>query len=207
MWEGIATRLEGRVVVLEPLRPEHEDGLWTAAQDMDWSWMNLDPSRDRGDFHRLIEDAVEAAERDEQVPFATVSARTGELIGSTRYLALRPEHRGLEIGWTWLTRSAWGTGANVEAKLLLLEHAFERLGCMRVEFKTDARNERSRKALEALPARFEGVFRKHMLVGNDRNRLRDSAWYAVVDDDWPAVKANLARRLADRQAPVSDTVR
>jgi RimJ/RimL family protein N-acetyltransferase len=89
----------------------------------------------------------------------------------------------------------WSTGANVEAKLLLLTHAFERLGCMRVEFKTDAKNERSRRALAALPSEFEGVFRKHMLVGNDGTRLRDSAWYAIVEDDWPLVKARLEERL------------
>ena len=89
--------------------------------------------------------------------------------------------------------AAWGTGANIEAKLLLMQHAFEDEGLLRVEFKTDARNERSRAALAALPAEFEGVFRKHMLVrGGER---RDSAWYAVIDDDWPAVKANLQRRL------------
>jgi len=89
--------------------------------------------------------------------------------------------------------AAWGTGANVEAKLLLMQHAFEDEGLLRVEFKTDARNERSRAALAALPAEFEGVFRKHMLVrGGER---RDSAWYAVIDDDWPEVKANLQRRL------------
>ncbi|MEX2465183.1 MAG: GNAT family protein, partial [Gaiellaceae bacterium] len=104
-----------------------------------------------------------------------------------------PEHRGLEIGHTWLASSAWGSGANVEAKLLLLGHAFERLGCIRVEFKTDARNERSRAALEALPARFEGVFRSHMLVRG--SELRDSAYYAIVDENWPEVKANLVRRL------------
>lgn len=196
VWEDIATRLEGRIVVLEPLTADHEEGLYSAARDMDWSWMFVDPAGSRADFHRLVAEALATAARGEQVPFATLSAETGAPIGSTRYLALRPEHRGLEIGWTWLTRSAWSTGANVEAKLLLLEHAFERLGCMRVEFKTDARNERSRSALAALPAEFEGVFRKHMLVGNDRDRLRDSAWYAIVDDDWPAVKANLERRLA-----------
>ncbi len=113
------------------------------------------------------------------------------MIGSTRYLALRPEHRSIEIGWTWLTPAAWGTGANVEAKLLMLEHAFERLGCLRVELKTDARNERSRGAMAALPAQFEGVHRKHMLVrGGER---RDSAWYSVLDDEWPAVRANLLR--------------
>jgi hypothetical protein len=88
-------------------------------------------------------------------------------------------------------------GANVEAKGSA-EHAFERPDCMRVEFKTDASNERSRRALAALPAEFEGIFRKHMLAGNDRDRLRDSAWYAIVDDDWPAVKANLERRLTPR---------
>jgi RimJ/RimL family protein N-acetyltransferase len=114
-------------------------------------------------------------------------------VGSTRYLTLRPEHRGLEIGWTWLASSRWGTGANVEAKLLMLEHAFERLGCLRVEFKTDRRNDRSRGALAALPARFEGVFRKHMLVrGGER---RDSAYYSIVDDEWPEIEGNLRRRL------------
>ena len=99
----------------------------------------------------------------------------------------------VEIGNTWLNPRAWGTGANTEAKLLLLQHAFEDEGFLRVEFKTDAANDRSRAALAALPAEFEGVFRKHMLVrGGER---RDSAWYAVIDDDWPAVKANLQRRL------------
>ena len=111
-------------------------------------------------------------------------------VGSTRFLALRPEHRSLEIGWTWLAPSAWGTGANTEAKLLQLEHAFEVLGCRRVEFKTDALNERARPALAALPAEFEGIHRKHMLVRDGENR--DSAWYSVVDDDWPAVRGRLS---------------
>jgi RimJ/RimL family protein N-acetyltransferase len=195
VWDGIATRLEGRIAVLEPLRADHEPGLLDAAQDMNWSFMPVDPSRQPDHFHAWLDDTLALAQSGEQVPFAVLEAETQRPIGSTRYLALRPEHRGLEIGWTWLTRSAWSTGANVEAKLLLLEHAFERLGCMRVEFKTDAQNERSRRALAALPAEFEGVFRKHMLVGNDGTRLRDSAWYAIVDDDWPAVKANLEHRL------------
>ena len=99
----------------------------------------------------------------------------------------------LEIGWTWLAPAYWQTGANVEAKLLMLEHAFEDLGCLRVEFKTDASNERSRAALAALPAQFEGVFRKHMLVrGGER---RDSAYYSIIDDEWPEVRENLERRL------------
>jgi len=117
----------------------------------------------------------------------------GELVGHTSYLNVRPRDRVVEIGNTWLAPRAWGTGANAEAKLLLLAHAFEDEGFLRVEFKTDARNERARAALAALPAQLEGVFRKHMLVrGGER---RDSAWYAVIDDDWPEVKANLLRRL------------
>ena len=120
----------------------------------------------------------------------------GSVVGSTRFLALRPEHGSVEIGWTWLNPSAWGSGANVEAKLLQLAHAFDTWGCRRVEFKTDARNDRSRAALEALGASFEGIHRKHMLVRTGENR--DSAWYSVVDDDWPTVRAHLQARLAER---------
>jgi RimJ/RimL family protein N-acetyltransferase len=195
VWEGLSARLEGQLVVLEPLVPEHEAGLYEAAQDMDWTWMFVDAARSRDAFRRYFQSALENARSGVEVPFATVNVTSGEPIGSTRYLTLRPDHRGLEIGWTWLRRSHWSSGANVEAKLLMLEHAFERYGCMRVEFKTDARNERSRRALAALPAQFEGVFRKHMLVGDDRTRLRDSAFYAITDDDWPDVKTNLERRL------------
>jgi N-acetyltransferase len=195
VFENIALTLNGRLVTLEPLREEHGPGLRAAAQDMDWSFMPVDPLAGDDLFDQWLGDALGRAEAGEHIPFAVLAADNGRPLGSTRYLSLRPEHRGLEIGWTWLTRSAWSTGANVEAKLLLLEHAFERLGCMRVDFKTDAQNERSRRALAALPAQFEGVFHKHMLVGNDGTRIRDSAWYAIVDDDWPAVKANLESRL------------
>jgi len=147
-------------------------------------------------FRLWFEDAVAVSKAGAQAAFTIFDVCTGVPIGSTRYLTLRPEHRGLEIGWTWLTRSAWGTGANIEAKLLLLGHAFERLSCQRVEFKTDARNERSRAALAALPAKFEGVFRKHMIVRG--NEHRNSAYYSVIDNEWPEVKANLHRRLGRR---------
>ncbi len=118
----------------------------------------------------------------------------GNPVGSSRFLALALEHRRAEIGWTWYARSTWGTGVNVETKLLLLTHAFETCGLMRVEFKTDALNERSRGALGALGAQFEGIFRKHMVYPD---RIRDSAYFAIVDDDWPGVKAHLRKRLAD----------
>lgn len=117
----------------------------------------------------------------------------GELVGHTSFLNDRPDDRVVEIGNTWLRPEAWGTGANTGAKYLLMRHAFEVEGYFRVEFKTDATNGRARAALAALPSEFEGVFRKHMLVrGGER---RDSAWYAVIDDDWLEVKASLERRL------------
>jgi RimJ/RimL family protein N-acetyltransferase len=199
MWKRLAERLEGRLVVLEPLEEAHEDGLWAAASSDPevWRWMPLDAAASREDFHAWLEEALERAAAGLDVPFTVLDRAGGRPLGSTRYLTLRPEHRGLEIGWTWLARPAWGTGANVEAKLLLLGHAFETLGCIRVEFKTDARNDRSRAALEALPARFEGVFLKHMVVRD--GDLRDSAYYAITDDDWPAVRENLERRLSQKR--------
>jgi N-acetyltransferase len=195
MWKNLASVLEGDIVRLEPLARPHEKGLFEAAQDERlWRWMPYDPSGSRERFHAWLENALADSSAGTEAAFATVDAVTGEPVGSTRYLTLRPEHRGLEIGWTWLAPARWQTGANVEAKLLMLEHAFERLGCLRVEFKTDSRNERSRAALAALPAQFEGVFRKHMLVrGGER---RDSAYYSIIDDEWPEVKENLGRRIA-----------
>jgi RimJ/RimL family protein N-acetyltransferase len=186
-------RLEGEQVVLEPLVADHAERLARAAADPAiWLWMPLDGSTAEG-FEAWLEAALAGARTGTEIPFVTVWRETGDLLGSTRYLSLAPEHCRLEIGHTWLTRSAWGTGANIEAKLLLLRYAFERLGCIRVEFKTDASNERSRAALSALPARFEGVHRQHMLVRDGERR--DSAWYSILDDEWPEVEANLLRRL------------
>ena len=202
MWENLASVLEGEVVRLEPLARRHEEGLFEAARDERiWAWMPFSagdgsyyPAATGETFRPWIEDALARSKAGTEAAFATVDAKTGEPVGSTRFLALRPEHRGLEIGWTWLTPSRWRTGANVEAKLLMLGHAFGRLGCVRVELKTDARNERSRNAMAALPAQFEGIFRKHMLVRGGQRR--DSAYYSIIDDEWPQVRANLERRLA-----------
>ena len=191
---ALAERLEGRVVVLEPLRRDHGPGLYAAMQDAEvWHWLPIAQPSTEEAFAAWLDAALANAEAGVEVPFAQLRASDGAPIGGTRFMTIRPEHRGVEIGWTWLASSEWGTGANIEAKLLLMRHAFERVGCMRVEFKTDAKNERSRAALAALPARFEGVFRKHMLVRD--GQLRDSAWYAVTDDDWPEVEAALEARL------------
>ena len=193
---NIAERLEGRIVVLEPLRREHEAALFAAASSDPeiWRWTHVNAGASREAFAAWFESALDRSARGLEAAFAVIRSEDGAPVGSTRYMTLRPEHRSLEIGHTWLTSAAWRTGANAEAKLLLLEHAFERLGCMRVEFKTDARNERARAALEALPARFEGIFRKHMLVRG--GEVRDSAYYAITDEDWPDVRAALAARLA-----------
>ena len=193
-WNGLAKRLEGRIVVLEPLTKEHERELYTVAQDAQiWRWMSYNAVESAETFSGWFGDALRATKAGDEAVFVVRSKESGELIGSTRYMTLRPEHHGLEIGWSWLVPSAWGSGANAEAKFLLLEHAFDRLGCIRVEFKTDARNERARLALEAIPARFEGIFRSHMLVrGGER---RNSAFYSVTDDDWPVVRTLLERRI------------
>jgi RimJ/RimL family protein N-acetyltransferase len=191
--EGLTTRLEGAGVVLEPLEARHEPELLVASRDPAiWEWVAGQALSDE-QFAAWFAFARAEQEAGRQGPFATIDRSTGRAIGSSRYCALRPEHRGLEIGYTWLERSAWRTGANVEAKLLMLEHAFERLDCLRVEFKTDARNERSRAALAALPAHFEGIFRSHMVVAYG---VRDSAYYSVVAEEWPEVRENLERRLA-----------
>jgi RimJ/RimL family protein N-acetyltransferase len=190
-----AAVLEGRIVRLEPLALAHEDDLWEASRDdATWRWLSIVQPRTRAEFRAYLDAALAAAAAGGEIPFATVLQRDGSAIGSTRFLALRPEHRSVEIGWTWLASTAWNTGANAEAKLLMLEHAFERLGCRRVELKTDALNDRSRRALEVLPARFEGVHRQHMLVRGGENR--DSAWYSVLDREWPEVRANLEARVA-----------
>jgi RimJ/RimL family protein N-acetyltransferase len=187
---SLAETLRGSLVRLEPLEDGHEEPLWAVAQDERiWRWM-----RARGDESRAAFGAWFREVRATAVGFATLV--DGAPLGHSSYLNVREGDRVLEIGHTWLAPAAWGTGANVETKLLLMEHAFEREGFLRVEFKTDALNERSRAALAALPAQFEGVFRRHMLVrGGER---RDSAWYSVIADEWPEVKANLERRLAGR---------
>ena len=180
--------LEGRRVRLEPLEARHEDALWAVAQDpRTWLWMRLRGNESRERFHEWWESV--------EMGFAHYFA--AKLVGHTSFLNERPADRVVEIGNTWLHPHAWGTVANTEAKYLLLRHAFEDEGFLRVEFKTDAANERSRRALEKVGATFEGVFRKHMLVrGGER---RDSAWYSVIDDDWPEVKAELERRLSWRE--------
>ena len=193
--EQLTKRLEGSLVTLEPLEERHREELWEAAQDQRiWEWL-ADLGGDRGLFDRWLRESLEASAEGREGVFAIRRNADGRVLGSSRYLNVRPADRVVEVGWTWLHPSAWRSGVNLEAKLLLFGHAFEALGCVRVELKTDARNQRSREAMAALPARFEGVMRKHMIVPTVGQR--DSAYYSVVDDEWPEVRANLERRLAN----------
>jgi RimJ/RimL family protein N-acetyltransferase len=193
-WSNLAPVLEGTLVRVEPLAAEHEPALWEAGQDPEvWRWMPVVASTSREHFHRWIEQMLEDTAAGRQASFVTTLRASGAPIGHTSYLALRPEHRGLEIGGTWLGSQWWRSGANIETKLLLLTHAFETLECIRVEFKTDELNERSRKALEGIGAKFEGIFRSHMIVRGDV--IRDSAYYSVIAAEWPETRDWLARRL------------
>ena len=186
--------LEGDRVRLEPLRADHYDDLALVAFDLPlWRWTIMGPQDEAG-LRRWVETALANAAAGIERPFATVDRATGRAIGSSRYLSIVPEHRRLEIGWTWVGTAWQRTGANREAKLLQLTHAFETLDAQRVEFKTHARNERSRNALAGIGATFEGVFRNHMIMPD--GSVRDSAYFSITSEEWPEVKARLVAGLA-----------
>jgi len=186
--------LEGTRIRLEPLRADHLDDLRRVAFDAPlWRWTIMG-EQDEAGLRRWLDTALANADAGIERPFATIDRASGRAVGSTRYLSIVPEHRRLEIGWTWIATALQRTGANREAKLLQLRHAFETLGANRVEFKTHARNEPSRTALAGIGACFEGVFRNHMIMPD--GSLRDSAYFSVTAEDWPAVKARLEAGLA-----------
>ncbi|HWH24536.1 MAG TPA: GNAT family protein [Candidatus Limnocylindria bacterium] len=184
--------LSGRRVRLEPLARRHLDGLVEVGlAPAIWRWMPINVATG-ADMAALVEAALAAAAAGREMPFATVELASGRIVGSTRYLNIEPGHRRLEIGWTWLAPAWQRTGVNAEAKLLMLGHAFDELGALRVEFKTDARNERSRRALAAIGAVEEGTLRGHMLTPAGR---RDSVYFSVLAEEWPAVRAGLEARF------------
>jgi RimJ/RimL family protein N-acetyltransferase len=181
--------LTGRIVRLEPLSRDHLDGLAEVAlEPAVWRYTIARPT-DRAGLEAWLETALRNAAAGTEQAFATIDVASGRPIGSSRFMSIIPEHRRLEIGWTWLAPAWQRSGANREAKLLMLEHAFDALGANRVEFKTDSTNEKARAALLGIGTTFEGVFRNHMIMPD--GRLRHSAWYSVVVEDWPIVKARL----------------
>lgn len=185
--------LAGRLVRLEPLQREHIPALFDASDPRIWEFA-LAPMDSLADMQAYVEAALQAAAEGSALPFVQVIPATGQLIGSTRYGNISVADRRLEIGWTWLNPAFWGSLVNTEAKYLLLRHAFDDLGALRVEFKGDALNQRSRRALEKLGATFEGVLRLHMRTATGRQR--DSFYYSILADEWPAVKERLKARLA-----------
>lgn len=189
------TVLEGRHVYLEPVRRDHAEALWAAGQAPEiWRYIPY-MIRDQGDMQRHIERALREQEQGRSLLFVTHDRATRTPIGATGYWSIDPFHHRLEIGGTWLAPTHQRTAANTEAKLLMLTHCFETLGCIRVEFKTDSLNSKSRTALARIGATEEGTFRNHFIMPD--GRYRHSVYFSIIADEWPSVRARLQARLAD----------
>jgi len=186
--------LEGRHVRLEPLALSHAPALSEVGLDADlWQWTTTRISTPE-ELRSYIETALAEQARGVSLPFATIHQATGQAVGSTRFGSIDAANRRLEIGWTWIGRHWQRTPVNTEAKYLMLRHAFERLSALRVEFKTDSLNERSRRAILRLGAIEEGTLRNHMITHT--GRLRHSVYFSVIDSEWPQVKASLEAKLS-----------
>ena len=192
------TVLSGEFVRLEPMEVRHIVGLTVAGRDPRmWTWMPADGSTPSG-MRGIVDAAIAGREAGSMVPFVTIEQAADRVVGSSRYLNLAPDDLRLEIGWTWIDPEFQRTSINTEAKLLMLGHAFDDLGCRLVELKTDALNEQSRAAILGIGATFEGTFRKHMVMA--AGRARDTAYYSILDDEWPSIRDRLRARL-DRHRP------
>lgn len=186
--------LQGKWARLEPLSLEHAPGLFQIAQDEDiWRHMPVPTPTNEADVRAWIQEALDIQLRGLFLPFAIIDLATNKAIGSTRYLDISPHDRHVEIGWTWLAKSYWRTPLNTECKYMLLQHAFETLGCIRVSLKTDLRNERSQRAIERLGAVREGVLRRVVIMHDGYQR--SSVYYSILDDEWPAVKFALREKM------------
>ena len=183
--------LDGRFVRLEPLEERHRDDLLAAATEdpLIWQFMSANLAVGPDAWLPYLADAL----RPEYVAWATVERASGRAVGSTRFGDIAPEHGRVEIGWTWIAPSRQRTAVNTEAKLLQLTYAFDDLGATRVALKTDGRNERSQRAIERLGAVREGILRRHVRLPD--GFIRDTVYYSILADEWPAVKARLTERL------------
>lgn len=185
--------LEGQHARLEPLARAHLAGLAEVGLEEElWRWIPT-AVRTKEEMAAYIETALSEQERGMSLPFTIVEKATGRAIGSTRFANIDRTHHRVEIGWTWVAREWQRTAINTEAKYLLLKHAFESLGCMRVELKTDSLNEKSRAAILRIGAKEEGIFRSHMITAS--GRIRHSVYYSIIDSEWPAVKTRLETKL------------
>jgi RimJ/RimL family protein N-acetyltransferase len=187
--------LKGRWLTLEAIDERHAPGIFDAMRDEDvCRYLAWEPPTSIDETLRLVREAKEAMARGQSIVYAQIWNATGRAIGSTRLLDVRPADRQVEIGATFLAREFWRTPANTESKYLFLQHCFESLGCVRVALKTDGRNVRSQEAITRLGAVREGVLRRHMRV---KGYQRDTVYFSILDDEWPAVKARLESRLGE----------
>jgi RimJ/RimL family protein N-acetyltransferase len=199
MFQPAPVTLAGQTVRLEPLELRHAADLFAASADPSiWSYMPLRGFADVEAVNAWILKSQATAAIGSEVPFAIILNATNRAVGSTRYMDIRHEHRGLEIGWTWLAPEVHRTAVNTETKYLLLRHAFEDLGGYRVQLKTDARNVRSQRAIERLGATPEGILRRHIQTWD--GHIRDTVYYSILDREWPAVKQRLLQKLNLREA-------
>lgn len=187
--------LTGKHVRLEPMTEEHVTGLAEIGVGQTfWDFMLYGNMNSVDKMHDWVQDILSRAKKGTDLPFAVIHLASGRVAGATRYLNIVPKDRGLEIGGTWYGLEFQRTPVNTECKYLLLQHAFETLGCIRVQLKTDLRNERSQKAIERLGAVKEGVLRNHMILPD--GRYRHSVFYSILDTEWPNVKRRLEEMLA-----------
>ena len=189
----VPVTLEGTHVRLEPLTLEHHAALCGVGLEPElWRWTTADV-RSPEDLRRYLQRALQDQREGRALPFATIERASGKAVGSTRFGSIEVAHRRVEIGWTWIGRAWQRTAINTEAKVLMLRHAFEVWGALRVEFKTNAMNYRSRTAIARLGAKEEGTLRKHMI--SERGAPRDSVYYSILDTEWPAVRAGLEEKM------------
>ena len=195
----VPVTLEGRHIRLEPLALRHLDGLCEVGlEESIWRWNPRAPVRTRADMQRYIDAALQQQADGVALPFATIEQASGQPVGSTRFHGMDREHLRVEIGYTWIAPRWQRSAVNTEAKYVMLRHAFETWGCVRVELKTDSLNEKSRTAIARLGAKEEGIFRNHMVTHN--GRLRHSVYFSIIAAEWPAVKANLEAKLTGSDA-------
>ena len=187
--------LTGQFVRLEPLSMDHlQDLCLVGLDDEIWRYMVYGWVRSEQDMRNWIAEILKRQEKGTDLPFAVIDLKSGKAIGATRYMETRPKDRGLEIGGTWYGRAYQRSVVNTECKFLLLQHAFEGLGCIRVQFKTDLRNIRSQKAIERIGATKEGIFRNHMILPD--GTIRHSVYYSIIVEEWQSVKAHLIGLLS-----------
>ena len=186
--------LEGKHVRLEPLTQAHHAQLCEVGLDDELWRLTTTIIRTPEDMKKYIDAAAKDFSDGKALPFAIIEKTSGKAVGSTRFGNIDTIHRRVEIGWTWIARQWQRTFINTEAKYLLLSHAFDTLGCMRVEFKTDSTNSRSRNALTRIGAIEEGVFRNHMIMPG--GRIRHSVYFSIIDSEWNEVKRELEKKLA-----------